>query len=72
MANITKAKAPPSAAGFVDTKQLLASVPVCRRTLAHWREKGLIPYINTGGRRILFHLPSVTEALLRQQRGGVS
>jgi predicted site-specific integrase-resolvase len=56
--------------GFIDEKQLLARVPVSRRTLFNWRTSGKIPFVNLGGRRVLFHWPSVQAALLRQQRGG--
>jgi predicted site-specific integrase-resolvase len=57
-------------ANFIDEKQLLARLPVCRRTLFSWRTSGKIPYVRLGGRRILFHWPSVEAALLRYQRGG--
>jgi hypothetical protein len=66
--------APPSeagqhnnAAGFLTVGQLLERVPISRRTLANHRRKGLIPWINLGG-RVLFDWPSVRTALLRQQR----
>jgi hypothetical protein len=55
-------------AEFLDTKKLLALLPVSRGTLMNWRRLGKIPFILTPGRRILFHLPSVREALLRAQR----
>ena len=56
--------------GFIDEKQLLARLPVSRRTLFNWRRTGKIPCVRLGGRRILFHWPSVEAALLRYQRGG--
>ena len=56
--------------GFIDEKQLLARLPVSRRTLFNWRRTGKIPCVRLGGRRILFHWPSVEAALLRHQRGG--
>jgi hypothetical protein len=61
--------APPCDAGFIDEKQLLARLPVSRRTLFNWRTSGKIPCVRLGGRRILFHWPSVEAALLRQQKG---
>jgi predicted DNA-binding transcriptional regulator AlpA len=61
--------APPNEAGFIDEKQLLARLPVSRRTLFNWRTTGKIPSVRLGGRRILFHWPSVEAALLRHQCG---
>jgi predicted site-specific integrase-resolvase len=61
--------ATPSEACFINEKQLLARLPVSRRTLFNYRTSGKIPYVNCGGRRILFHWPSVEQALLRQQQG---
>jgi hypothetical protein len=58
----------PDASGFSDEKVMLARLPICRRTLFNWRMTGKIPSIKIG-RRILYHLPSVEAALLRQQRG---
>jgi hypothetical protein len=52
---------------FIDEKQLLARLPICRRTLFKWRMSGKIPCVRLGGRRILFHWPSVEAALLRYQ-----
>jgi predicted DNA-binding transcriptional regulator AlpA len=54
-------------AGFIDQKQLLARLPISRRTLFNWRTTGKIPCVRLGGRRILFHWPSVEAALLRHQ-----
>ena len=54
-------------ANFIDQKQLLARLPISRRTLFNWRTSGKIPYVRPGGRRILFHWPSVEAALLRHQ-----
>jgi predicted DNA-binding transcriptional regulator AlpA len=59
-------------AGFIDQKQLLARLPISRRTLFNWRTTGKIPCVRLGGRRILFHWPSVEAALLRHQHGGQS
>ncbi|MGH7950852.1 MAG: helix-turn-helix transcriptional regulator [Limisphaerales bacterium] len=52
---------------FIDEKQLLARLPVSRRTLFNWRVSGKIPCVRLGGRRILFHWPSVEATLLRSQ-----
>ena len=55
--------------GFLDEKQLLAKLPISRRTLGNWKTSGGIPYIKIG-RRCLYDWPSVQGALLRRQRGG--
>ena len=55
--------------GFIDEQQLLARLPISRRTLGNWKAKGILPYIKIG-RRCLYDWPSVPGALLRQQRGG--
>ena len=64
---ITEAGQYDNAAGFLTVTQLLERLPISRRTLANHRRKGLIPWINLGG-RVLFDWPSVRGALLRQQR----
>jgi len=56
---------------FVDTTEVLRRIPISRRTLTNWRDKGKIPFVRMGGRRILFHWPSLQQALLRQQRNVV-
>jgi Helix-turn-helix domain len=60
--------APASEEAFLDEKQILARLPVSRRTLFNWRVSGKIPHVKIG-RRNLFHWPSVEAALLRLQRG---
>ncbi|HEY3862042.1 MAG TPA: hypothetical protein VGO59_09155 [Verrucomicrobiae bacterium] len=57
--------------GFIDTATLLQRLPISRRTLATWRTSGKIPYVNVTGRRVLFHWPTVEQALLKMQRGGI-
>jgi hypothetical protein len=57
--------------GFIDEKQLLAKLPISRRTLGNWKAKGILPYIKIG-RRCLYDWTSVHDALLRRQRGGQS
>jgi hypothetical protein len=54
---------------FMDEKQLLAKLPISRRTLGNWKTAGVIPYIKIG-RRCLYDWTSVHGALLRRQRGG--
>jgi len=54
---------------FIDEKQLLAKLPISRRTLGNWKAKGVLPYIKIG-RRCLYDWASVQGALLRRQRGG--
>ena len=63
---------PAGGAGFINQKQLLARLPISRRTLFNWRTTGKIPCVRLDGSRILFHWPSVEAALLRHQRGGQS
>ena len=65
------ATAPTEPTGFIDTTAFLKLVPVSRATLGNWMRDGKIPYIKNGGRRVLFDWPTVREALLRKQRGGV-
>ena len=31
--------------GFIDEKQLLARLPISRRTLGNWKVRGIIPFI---------------------------
>lgn len=58
--------------GFISFDALLAAVPLSARTLRAEIRRGRIPAIRLpGGRRFLFHLPSVERALLRFQRGGI-
>ena len=47
-------------------------LPVSLHTLFSLRMAGEILSVRLGGRRILFHWPSVVAALLRHQRGGWS
>lgn len=54
---------------FLNEKQLLQRLPISRRTLFSWRTKGIIPSVQTAGRRVIFHWPSVEAALLRYQVG---
>ena len=68
--NNEKNKIPAGETDFINENQLLERVPVSRRTLFSWRTSGKIPYVRLGGRRILFHWPSVEATLLRHQRGG--
>jgi hypothetical protein len=56
---------------FINERELLRNLPVSRRTLWNYRATGKIPFVRLGGRRILYHWPSVEAALLRNQRGDV-
>jgi hypothetical protein len=62
--------APPSETAFIDERELLRRIPVSRRTAFTWVQNGKLPCVKIN-RRKLFHWPSVEQALLRQQRGGV-
>jgi len=68
MKNVTQLTASASQDVILAEKQILARIPVSRRTLFNWRASGKIPSIKIG-RRNLYHWPSVEAALLRQQRG---
>jgi predicted site-specific integrase-resolvase len=57
-------------AGIIDEKEMLRRLPISRRTLWNWRTSGKIPYIQLGGRRVLYDWDCVRASLLRQQRGG--
>jgi predicted DNA-binding transcriptional regulator AlpA len=65
---MTPAKTTPD---FINERELLKRLPVSRRTLFSWRTTGKIPSVRLGGRRVLFHWPSIEAALLRNQKGGV-
>jgi predicted DNA-binding transcriptional regulator AlpA len=69
--NTSPQQAPSGETGFIDEKELLKRLPVSRRTLFSWRTTGKIPSVRLGGRRVLFHWPSIEAALLRMQKGGV-
>lgn len=57
---------------FTDFPGLLAAVPLGERTMREEIKKGRIPAIRMpGGRRLIFHMPSVERALLRFQQGGI-
>jgi predicted DNA-binding transcriptional regulator AlpA len=56
--------------GLINETQLLALVPISRRTAFNWIQSGELPCIKIG-RRKLFHWPSVAAALLRRQNGEV-
>ena len=54
---------------FLTVAELQQRIPVSRRTIFAWRKQGWLPSVQAGT-KILFHWPSVENALLRQQRGG--
>jgi predicted site-specific integrase-resolvase len=66
----TAQSAPPSEAGFINEKELLARIPISRRTAFTWVQSGKLPCVKIGRRKI-FHWPSCEKALLRLQRGAV-
>jgi hypothetical protein len=55
--------------GFIDNAEMLRRFPVSSGTLRNYRESGKLPFVRLG-RRVLWHWPSVEQALLRMQRGG--
>jgi len=70
MSNELPQQASSGETNFIDEKELLKRLPVSRRTLFSWRTTGKIPFVRLGGRRVLFHWPSVEAAMLRMQTGG--
>jgi predicted site-specific integrase-resolvase len=60
--------AQPADRDIISSSELLKKIPVSPRTLGNWRKRGLIPAIKLPGTsRVLFHWPSVQEALRRRQ-----
>jgi hypothetical protein len=57
----------PNTASLWDIHELMRHVPVCRRSVANLRRKGM-PCIKLGA-RIFFHPESTMNWLLRQQQG---
>ena len=55
---------------FVGNETVCRRLDVCSNTLTAWRKSGKIPYIKSGGRKLLFHWPTVKATLLRAQNGG--
>jgi len=58
-----------NAAGLWDIHELMRHLPVCRRSIANLRRKGM-PCIKLGA-RIFFHPESTMNWLLRQRQGQV-
>jgi predicted DNA-binding transcriptional regulator AlpA len=56
---------------FLTNAQLQEILQLSRRTIFEWRRKGILPSIQIGGSKILYHRESVIAALLRQQKGNV-
>lgn len=56
-------------AEFITQDVLLTRLPISRRTAFEWRKTGKLPAIQIGD-KLLFHWPTVRDALLRQQIGG--
>jgi hypothetical protein len=54
---------------FLDEKELLARIPICRKTAFNWIRAGKLPVVKIG-RRKLFFWPNVQAALLRLERNG--
>jgi predicted DNA-binding transcriptional regulator AlpA len=62
-----KVPAEKQAQTFIDEKELLTRLPICRRTVFNWIRQGKLPCVKIGRRKI-FHWKSCEEALLRLQR----
>lgn len=65
-------KAHTAATPFTDFFGLMEHLPAYReQALRALVKRGVIPVVRLpGSRKFLFHLPTVTDALLRYQRGG--
>lgn len=69
--NATQPTASEVKPGFLDFPGLCDRVPLGERTLREHIAEGRIPHIRLpGGRRLLFHWPTVQAALLRFEKGG--
>jgi hypothetical protein len=56
--------------GFITEETLLKNyLPVSRGTAVNWRKSGRLPFVKIGA-KILYHVPTVTSAILRLQKGG--
>ena len=55
---------------FIDEKELIRRLHISRRTAFNWIQQGKLPVVAIN-RRKLYHWKSVTDALLRIQKGAV-
>jgi len=55
---------------FIHEDELCARLQISRGTAVNYRRDGKLPYAKLG-RLILYHWPTVEQALLRQSVGGV-
>jgi excisionase family DNA binding protein len=58
------------AEAFLTTGELSRRLRCSVGTITNWRKKGLLPWIASPGRLVLFSWPDVREAMRRRQRGG--
>jgi len=63
---------PGEAEGFITTDELSRRLNCSVGTIQNWRKKGLLPWIASPGRLVLFSWPDVRESMRRRQRGGAS
>src|ERR1017187_5195620 len=63
---ISSGSPPTSENDFLEEKEILKRIHLCRKSLWKRCRDGDIPYIKLGGRKI-FHWPSVSAALIRKQ-----
>ena len=70
----TELSAPPppavDAEAFITTGELSRRLRCSASTVTNWRKRGLLPWIASPGRLVLFSWPDVKEAMRRRQRGG--
>ena len=52
---------------WITQATLLERIPISRRTAFKWRKQGILPAVQIDD-KIIFHWPTVCEALLRRQR----
>jgi DNA-binding GntR family transcriptional regulator len=55
----------PEAEGFINNATILQRIPVSLGTIRNWRNSGKLPFVKLLGRRVLYHWPTVQQALLR-------
>jgi hypothetical protein len=59
----------PAHPGLWDTRELMRHIPLCRRSIANLRAKGMPAIVL--GRRVFFSPASIQAWLMRKERGGV-
>jgi len=55
---------------IIDEQEILRRIPISRRTLWNWKNRGIIPHIKIGA-RCLYDWENVHAALLRREKGSL-